>query len=186
VAGSWVHETSLNGGRRTKDLRSGFNVYDGGILNLIIAARNETGGSQRSRVWQQRESADAVVPWPTLPEWVGWRLQSPFLDDVWSYGSGVGRRTHLRWSRASMVTGAKCATAVVLPRASVVARAHDGGAPASLLASMAATWLPLAYHIVELAWAAVKSHVWGLLGYDGFFGLWAKEGAIYRGFDTHA
>jgi hypothetical protein len=51
----------------------------------------------------------------------------------------VGRRTDLRWSRKSMVTGAKCATAMVLPRASVVARAHDGGAPASLLASMAAT-----------------------------------------------
>jgi hypothetical protein len=92
-----------------------------------------------------------VAPWPTSLERAGQKLRSPFLDDFWSYGGGVGRRTHLRGSRASVVIGARCVMAVVLPRASMAARAHDDGAPASLLASTVVVRLPLACHIVELA-----------------------------------
>jgi hypothetical protein len=44
----------------------------------------------------------------------------------------------------------------------------------SSVASTVVARLLLGRHVIELAWVVVKSHVWGLLEFGGFFGLRAK------------
>jgi hypothetical protein len=158
-----------------------------GVLGLILTARDEMDGSRRS-TGHWHELVGAVAPWPTSSEWAGGRLQSPFLDEVWSYEGDVGWWTHLRGSRPSVVTRARCATAVVLPRALVVMQAHDGSALALLLASTVAAWLPLACHVAKLAWGEIScmraTRVRWLLQFTSENP--SKRGSIYRGFDTHA
>jgi hypothetical protein len=69
-----------------------------------------------------------VAPWPTSPKQAGRWLRGPFLDEVYSYGGGAGRRTHLGGLRVAVVTERRCTTAGSQLQASVMTGVSFGGA----------------------------------------------------------
>jgi hypothetical protein len=105
----------------------------------LMAAPTGDGGDVTHR---------AVAPWPLL-----WRA---FLDEVYPYGGGAGRWTHLRGSSATTATVAVCAIGYTSSSSSAALKASFGGAPARPRPPAASPWSPQAPPRLQLRRAVVK------------------------------
>jgi hypothetical protein len=84
-------------------------------------------------------------------------LRWAFLNEVWPYGGGAGRRTHLRGSWVLAATRATRVTGCPSSSSSATVRASSDGAPARPTPPPASPWSPQAPPRIQLWWATAMA-----------------------------